>query len=175
MIDFRDYIAFAEYYTEQAEKTTDEVQQLRLLIPATLLAWFAIECFINNMLDDFSSVPAGMFSLHERAFLQERKLQFQDSGKELGKFIVGGSVYEPLDHKIMFLLAKFKARRRKRLKGGTLWQRFEAFKKLRNALIHPRRRGHLIPTTNQTRKSIETAKSIIQLVSRNVWRRKVDF
>jgi hypothetical protein len=56
MQSFRDYIGYAERYLLQTEETKS-ADVARLLIPATILSWVAIEAFINNMLDDFSSLP----------------------------------------------------------------------------------------------------------------------
>ncbi len=73
MLIYRDYLDIAEKYLLLAEEKNNisENNKNWLLIPATIIAWSAIESFINNILDDFGSLPESMFQLHERAFLLE--------------------------------------------------------------------------------------------------------
>lgn len=75
MFDYRTYLEYAEKYIQMAEDESKRTKRIEfLLMPSILLSWIAVEFFINNMLDDFSSLPDNMFELHERAFLLERIL-----------------------------------------------------------------------------------------------------
>ena len=65
--DTEKYLMLAEDEVERSSEAN------WLLIPATILAWSAIESFVNNMLDDFSTLPEGIFELHERAFLLDEE------------------------------------------------------------------------------------------------------
>jgi hypothetical protein len=70
MLSFRDYLSYAERYLRLAEDEVESSLDVAwLLIPATILAWAAIESFVNNRLSDYSSLPEDLFELHERAFL----------------------------------------------------------------------------------------------------------
>ncbi len=86
MLNFRNYLDFAEKYMMLSEDKREDVRWL--LIPTILLSWVAIESFINNMLDDFASLPPDLFELHERALLLEKRIQFIDEGQDKGKFMV---------------------------------------------------------------------------------------
>src|SRR5687768_15407626 len=106
-IDFREYIAYAEKHLAMAQDADEGTSLEWLLIPVVILAWAAIESFVNNMLDDFGSLPEDKFQLHERALLLEQKIRFVDKGDKAGGFILEGSEYRRLDNKILFLIAKF--------------------------------------------------------------------
>ena len=70
MREFRDYLRDARKYLSMAEDTVQKQENAEwLLIPAMILAWSAMESFVNNRCDDLSSLPSDMFELHERAFL----------------------------------------------------------------------------------------------------------
>jgi hypothetical protein len=176
MLTYRDYLAFAEKYLLLAEEKSKTLEDTNwLLFPATILAWSAIESFINNMLDDFGSLPESMFQFHERAFLLETRIKFIDRGNELGRFALDGTEYRRLEDKIGFLIAKFGQARQRVRKGDTLWQDFEDFKETRDRLIHPRRDKEVSLDIRKARKYISTSKKIIQFVSQHVWKKKVEF
>jgi hypothetical protein len=82
VIGFRDYISYAEKQLETAEKEIENGKSGDpYLIPSVMMSWSAIESFVNNRLDEFESLPAGLFALHEQAFLTEQHLTFQNSGE----------------------------------------------------------------------------------------------
>ncbi len=173
---FRDYIEYAEKHLMVAQ---DEIERSMnpssSLISATVLAWSAIESLVNNMLDDFDALPKDVFELHERAFLREKKLRFKDSGAEAGQFVLEGSEYRRLGDKILFLAAKFGKQSATTVKGHRLWDALHRFKDVRNALVHPRRTKEVTLTASTVEEFIDTAKSVINLVSEHVWKKKVRF
>lgn len=176
MLGFRDYLNYAErhlMFAEDAEKKVSDASWA--LIPAVILAWSAIEFFVNNMLDDFSSLPEDMFELHERAFLLEKRIKFVDTGDRIGQFILEGAEYRRLEDKIFFLMAKVATRNAQNLKGDALWQNFQEFKDTRDALVHPRRDKEILIDKEKVNKFIETSKEIIQLLSMYVWNKTVYF
>lgn len=177
MLIFRDYLEYANKYIRQAENNSERGINSNewLLIPATILAWTAIEAFVNNRLEDYSSLPDGIFELHEKAFLLEKRIKFIDKGARLGRFDLEGKEYRRLEDKIFFLVAKFSANPDKDIKGKTLWQDFEAFKETRDGLVHPRKGKEVPLNIELVKKYIETAKEIIQLISTHIWNKRVDF
>jgi len=176
MLNFRGYLGYAEKYLMLAEDEVERSSEANwLLIPATILAWSAIESFVNNMLDDFGTLPEGIFKLHERAFLLEKKIKFEDRGSRLGEFTLGETEYRRLEDKIFFLIAKIGSREAQNLRGGALWQGFKKFKETRDALVHPRRGKEVSLSIKQVEGFLETSKEVIQLVSDHVWNRKVHF
>jgi len=172
MLTYRDYLDYAERSLLDARNTHSSKW---LLIPATILSWSAIESFVNNMLDDFASLPEDIFELHEKAFLLEKRLSFVDHGENIGQFEIVGREYRKLDNKIFFLLAKCEGQDTKSVKGATLWLDFKDFKDMRDALVHPRRDKDLTITIEKVESFIKTSKSIIQLISKNVWKKEVNF
>ena len=173
MFDYRTYLEFAERYIRMAEEQAGSIQNVELyLIPSILLSWIAVEFFVNNMLDDFGSLPEDLFELHERAFLLEKKLIFVDHGGNIGKFVLDQTEYRRLEDKIFFLISKFSTVR-PIFKGDTLWQNFERFKDLRNKIMHPRKQLHIRITIDEAYKYHLTAKEIIKFVSKNVWGKPV--
>jgi hypothetical protein len=172
MLTYREYLDYAERSLLSAQKHEPSTQWL--LIPATILAWSAIESFVNNMLDDFASLQQNMFELHEQAFLLEKRLRFVDHGDEIGQFVLEATEYRKLDDKIFFLIAKCGGRDIN-VKGKTLWQEFQYLKDTRDALVHPRRDKDVALTNEMVESFIETSKSIIKLISRNVWKSEVTF
>jgi len=176
MFTFREYLSYAERYLSDAEQHYRNGGNVDwLLMPATILAWSSIEAFINNMLDDFGALPDGIFDLHERAFLLEKRIRFEDRGEQIGQFLLEGVEYRRLEDKILFLVAKFGDRRARNLKGETLWQNFQQFKDVRDALVHPRRDKEFELDTVRVRGFIQTAKDVIHLVGENVWNKKIEF
>jgi hypothetical protein len=176
MLGFREYLGYAEKYVMLAE---DEIGRSSdaswLLIPATVLAWAAVESFVNNILDDFGSLPEDLFELHERAFLLERRIRFMDSGDRLGEFALEGTEYQRLENKIFFLVAKFSTPGARNIKGATLWHQFQEFKETRDGLVHPRRGKEILLGIEKVNEYIGVARAIIELVSQHVWSRQVDF
>jgi len=174
MFDYRSYLEFSERYIQQAEDQTFQQQHPEwLLMPSILLSWIAVEFFINNMLDDFSSLPEDMFQLHERAFLLEKKLTFINQGENIGEFVLDQTEYRRLEDKIFFLIAKFSVKK-DNFKGDTLWQNFEKFKDVRNKIMHPRKEIDLQVTIESAKKYLANAKDIIKFVSNHVWGKPVE-
>jgi hypothetical protein len=171
MYNFRDYIGFAENYIALAEIETGNAH--RLLIPSILLAWVAIESFVNNMLDDFASLPPDLFELHERALLLEKQVVFVDEGANKGKFILEKTEYRRIEEKIFFMLAKF-GKDAELSKGDKLWQDFDKLKELRNNLMHPRKNLELTIDVDVAKQSLESAKRIIEFVARHVWGKTIE-
>lgn len=163
--NFRDYLSFSEKYISQSEEGKGDINYF--LIPAILLSWVAIESFINNMLDDFASLPKDIFELHERALLLEQRVKFLDESVDKGTFVLEKKEYRRLEEKIFFLLAKFGGKA-KLSKGDKLWQDFEKLKELRNAIMHPRKYVELELTVPLARQGHETSKNIILFVSEHV-------
>ncbi|MBD3337737.1 MAG: hypothetical protein GF353_01425 [Candidatus Lokiarchaeota archaeon] len=175
MIGFRDYIDFAEKYLRIAERSHKNGEDVNwLLIPSIIISWSAVEAFVNNMLDDFANVPQKLFELHERAFLLEKRIKFLNRGLKKGMFELEGNEYKRLDEKIFFLIAKF-GNTDKISKGDSLWQKFERFKSIRDNLVHPRRKEQTDISIDDVRDYVDTAKEIIQLLSKHVWDKTLAF
>lgn len=173
MISFRDYLGYAEKCLGKVNK--DDPISDWFLIPACILAWSSIEAFVNNMLDDFASLDPNMFQLHERSFLLEERLKFINEGENIGNFILEGKEYRKLEDKIFFLIAKCSGPDLKTVKGENMWQKFEKFKDIRDCLVHPRRGKVVNLTKEMVEEFIETSKHVIQLISKNVWKKEVTF
>lgn len=175
MSEFREYLDHSERFINAAEATTSEDEENALLCASIMFSWIAIESFVNNVSDDFNQVPSDMFPMHERAFLLEKKLRFEDSGSELGKFIIdrNQNEFRRLEEKIFFLIAKFS--QAKNLRGDSLWQTFEKFKDKRNKITHPRRNDEVTLDINETKDFFNVAREIIDLISKNVWKKSIDF
>jgi hypothetical protein len=115
-----------------------------------------------------------MFEMHERAFLLEKRLHFENKGASIGKFTLKGTEYQALENKIFFLLSKLGTRDTTRLKGGTLWGRFEEFKDFRDSLVHPRREKQAELTADKVKQHIETARELIQEISKRIWKKSIN-
>ena len=176
MLTFREYLTYAERHLMLAE---DEIEKGKdatwLLIPSIILAWASIESFVNNILDDFSALPDGIFELHERAFLLEKKLKLVDSGAKIGQFVLEGSEYRRIEDKIFFLVAKFRSTNSAIKKGDTLWGKFQEFRGIRDNLVHPRKGTSIPLSTEKIADYMDTARSIIRLLSTHVWGQEIDF
>jgi len=176
MLNFRDYLDFAERYVRDAENNSKNSIDIEwLLIPSIILSWTAIESFVNNRLYDYGSLSEKKFELHERAFLLEQKIKFNDSGEDIGTFSLEGKEYRRLEDKIFFLISKFSSKKEKDLKGKSLWQDFQEFKTLRDNILHPRTDKAIEININTVKKHIETSKCLIELISEHLWGKKVEF
>jgi len=175
MINFRDYLSYAETYLHLAEEKKQLSSDTKWsLIPSTIMAWTAIESFVNNRLDDLSSIPKDL-ELHEKAFLLEKRIRFNDRGSQIGEFNLEGAEYRRLEDKILFLLAKSGANTHSNIRGESLWQKFEKFKETRNAIVHPRLDKEFELNIEIVKGFIKTAKDIIQLISEHLWSKRIQF
>ena len=175
MRSFREYLRYASKHLASAEVAIQEHANPEWhLIPSIILAWSAIEAFVNNRFSDLKSLPENMFELHERAFLLEKHLRFVDSGSEIGKFILEGNEYQATENKIFFLLSKLGSQDTSGLKGGELWQRFRDLKDIRDSLAHPRIDNQPELRIDDVRNHIETAKDLIQLISERIWKARLN-
>ena len=177
-MSFHQYIRDSEYFYDQcceAFNDDNSIKEQRYIAASILFSFMAIESFINNMMDDFASLPAGLFTLHERGFLEEHAVQFESSGQNAGYFILTNRrEYKRLEDKILFLIAKFSGGS-KLDKGAGLWQKFEQAKEIRDKLSHPRKDSTLTLCAGNAKTALDGAKEIIQLVSTKVWKQKVEF
>jgi hypothetical protein len=164
MIGFRDYIRYAEKQLRVAEREIENGKSGDpYLIPSVILAWSAIESFVNNRLDEFDSLPSDLFAPHEKAFLIEKQLQFQQDGQHVGEFLIKGNSHKALSDKIHFLMAK---RRSRTIKKGTgLWQDFDGLREVRNSLIHPRKSKYKAITPESARECIRVSRKVIAFIS----------
>ena len=114
--------------------------------------------------------------IHEKAFLQDKKIKFVNSGKKKGKFIIDGVEYNRIEDKIFLLLEKFGENKTTNIsKGELLWQEFSSFKAARDGLIHPRQKNQIILSVTKVQSFIDTSKKIINLISQNIWSKKIIF
>lgn len=175
MRGFRDYLRYASKCLELAEDAVQKQENAEwLIIPAIILAWSAMESFVNNRCDDLNSLPVDVFELHERAFLLEKRLRFIDSGSDIGRFELEGREYQALENKMFFLLSKMGYQDTTNLKGGELWQRFQEFKDVRDSLVHPRQDKEIKLEMKDVSGFIETAKELIQVISERIWKKRLD-
>jgi hypothetical protein len=172
VISFRDYITYAEKQLAIAEREIENGKAGDLyLIPSVILSWSAIESFVNNRLDEFDSLPQGLFDLHEKAFLTEKHLTFQNSGESAGQFTIKGTAHKKLSDKILFLIAKCGGSVKK---GEQPWQDFDDFKEIRDSLIHPRRGKYTVIDADLARRCITISKKVIAFISQALGQ-KVEF
>ncbi|QYY58434.1 hypothetical protein [Dehalococcoides mccartyi] len=177
-MSYQQYVRDSEALYDQccdAFKSGNEANGRRCATASVLFSFIAIESFINNMMDDFASLPKDIFTIHERGLLGESYVQFESSGEKAGQFVLTNRrEYKRLEDKILFLIAKFGGGVTVD-KGSSLWQKFERAKQLRDSLTHPRKEETPTPTMKDTEEVLETAKEIIQMVSAKVWGIKATF
>ncbi len=124
------------------------------------------------MMQDYASLPDGVFSIHEKGFLEEKQVKFNRSGKDAGLFSVGTtSEFRRIEDKVLFLIAKFGDARVD--KGDKLWQKFEKVKKKRNSLTHYRRGCDIEVNLHDSQEAIDLAKELIEFLSKKVWRKSL--
>lgn len=173
MISFRDFLRFAEKLYLEAQSNCATRASYPYIIGSILSSWMSIEAFLNSMMQDFTFLPKGKLSVHEIGFLEEKQVRFATEGKKMGTFqIEKGPDYRHIDEKIMFLIAKFGDTKFVD-KGGKFWQKFERVKDLRNALAHPRRNREIDLTLKDAEDAMDVARSVIELVAKEVWRKPV--
>jgi hypothetical protein len=174
-VSYRELIENAQWLYDQAENAQkSSTIQERYSTASILFSFIALESFINDVMSDFTVLPTGLLTAHELGFLAERVVELADSGVNAGKFeITNKRRYHSLEYKIMFLVARFSKDTVD--KGSSLWQQFQQMKDIRDFLTHPRKDTPLIVTPADAEKAIEVAKDIIQLVSKKVWGKKVQF
>jgi len=175
MLNYRDYIDFAERYLRLAQDRHISEDINWLLIPAVILSWTALESFVNNRLNDYGSLPEEIFELHERALLLEQKVQFRTTGDKAGTFVLAGTEYRRLEDKILFLISKFGRKSVGGIKSGSLWQQFQEFKKARDSIVHPRLGKEVVLSIQDVQKYLETSKNLIQMLSEHLWGHRVEF
>lgn len=169
-LSFRAFAGYAERLHDQAVGATNQEAATPYLIGSILTSWISLESFVNSMMQDYANLPLDILSVHERAFLGERQVQFNRAGKDAGTFTIGSSQeFKRIEDKVLFLLAKFGDG--KVDKGGTLWQKFEKVKSKRNALTHYRRGNDTEVTVKDSREAIDLVKEVIEFLSKKVWKK----
>jgi hypothetical protein len=173
MLSFRDFLDYAELLYEDAKQKSEGRNAHPYIIGSMLNSWMSIESFINNMMQDFASLPEDMFTIHERGFLEEKQVRFANNGVKAGTFYLENKEeFRRLEDKILFLIARF-GKSRSIDKGRHLWQRFEKMKDKRNALSHPKRNREIELTLKDAQEAIEIARSVITIVSSEVWKKPI--
>ena len=174
MLGFRDYLNYAEKNIKRAEleKGSDVAW---LLIPAIIMSWISIESFVYSREKELIALPKERLDLHERAFLLEKRVRFITSGDQIGEFALEGIDRHSMEDKIVFLLAKYGTKNNHSIKESDLWRDFQDFKKLRNSLVHPKREKRLKLCLDDAKKHFRTAKNVIQMLSENIWHKKIAF
>lgn len=173
MLSFRNFLEYAEKLHGIAEEKGEGEGANPFIIGSILTSWIAIESFINNMMQDFASLPEDMFTIHERGFLQEKQVRFANKGDKAGTFYLENKEeFRRLEDKILFLIAKFGESKSVK-KGAHLWQRFEQMEKKRNNLTHPRRGREIELTLKDAKEAISVARSVIEFVSKEVWKKPI--
>lgn len=168
-LSFRTFVSFAEKLHDQAVSAESRAAAMPYVIGSILTSWIAVESFVNNMMQDYAVLPAGMFSIHERGFLQEKQVQFIRAGKDAGCFSISESPeFKRVEDKILFLIAK--VGRGNVDKGAHLWQQFEKVKKKRNALVHYRKGYEIELTVGDSQEAIEMGRELIEFLSKKVWK-----
>jgi hypothetical protein len=174
MPDFRFYLDAADELAEQAgESPAPEgaSSRTRAAVASILFASAALESFVNGLLEDYAAVPGSTFERHERAFMLEQDILFQDSGPDAGLLTVSGSRYRPLEHKVLFLLRR--VGKHKVDKGSKLWQRFRRAKDTRDALVHPRRSRETTPLPTDAEEAVAVTRELISTLGRLVLRKPI--
>ena len=173
MFSFRDFLDYAERLYQDAQSKGEGRGSVPYIIGSILNSWMSIESFINNMMQDFSSLPEKMFTIHERGFLEEKQVRFSNRGEKAGHFCLDNKEeFRRLEDKILFLIAKF-GKSKAVDKGAHIWQQFEKMKDKRNILSHPKRNRKIELTLKDAQEAIEVAKDVITLVSREVWKKPI--
>ena len=172
---YQEILQDAQWFCDQAESATEgSVVRGRFSTASILFSFMALESFMNNMMSDFTELPLGVLTPHERGFLAEKAVELSASGPNAGRFeVTDRQRYQNLELKIMFLVARFS--QDKVDKGSTLWQQFQKMKDIRDSLTHPRRHATKVPAPIDAEEAIKVAKAIIQLVSQKVWGKEVQF
>jgi len=173
MFSFRDFLDYAELLYKDAQTKGEGRGSVPYIIGSILNSWMSIELFINNMMQDFASLPDNMFTIHERGFLEEKQVRFANRGAKAGLFFLENKEdFKRLEDKILFLIAKF-GKSKAVDKGTHIWQQFEKMKDKRNALSHPRRSKNIELTLRDAEQAIAVAKDVIALVSKEVWKKPI--
>lgn len=165
---FREFLRYADTLHARASTAPNQNGAMPYLIGSILTSWIALETFVNNMARDYVALPKGKCSVHEEAFLLEKQVIFNKSGRNAGRFSIGKNPeFKRIDEKMLFLVAKFGSGSAE--KGGQLWQKFERAKERRNALIHYRRDSETTLTAEDAKETMETVKETIEFLSKAVW------
>jgi len=145
----------SKFFLEEAKNHDGKDQQkARTYIRASVITSFAaLEALVNALLTLIDTVED--LDLHERAFVQEKRVEFGDKGY----FEIKGHRSSPLKDKISFLYWR---REGKPIpKSNVVWSSFINATKLRNKLVHPKPRE--IPYAELT---VSAARSCLAAVSK---------
>jgi hypothetical protein len=123
----------ARYFLETARRLEREDTEKRVTyVRASVIAGFAaLEAWVNGLSFVLAEYDNEL-ELHERAFLQEQRVELDNAGY----FVIRGGRYRGLEEKIRFF--------HWRLKGTEIgskdptWIAFDFAKRLRNKIVHPK-------------------------------------
>jgi hypothetical protein len=143
---FEDYLEDAHYLSTKASEVSDDKEARRYYRASVFYAISAIEAFINYIGD--ASAQGEVLEPFEIALLTDKKFGLSKDGCFA---ILEPIEYHRLEDKIRFLLSKANS------KYDFLspdWSRFVEFKRLRDAITHPRNDKDEI-STQSYRKTIQ--------------------
>jgi hypothetical protein len=121
----------ARYFLESARhyRANDEEKCRTYLRACVITSFAALEAYINTLAYVVAEYGDDL-DLHERAFLQERKLELD----ETGNFVLRGQRYHRLEDKLRFLHWRSKGVRID--SKNTTWMAFQAAKDFRDSIVH---------------------------------------
>ncbi len=127
-----------------------------------LFAWAAFEGWINKTSLDFS-ITMKRLTVHERAFLTEKRIELKN-----GVFQLTNSIkYESNQEKLEFLLSSIA--KTKLNKSTKHWQDFQEIKKLRDSLVHPKLGSETSFNIEKAEKTIEVLVYYLNLLSKKLY------
>ena len=165
---FEEYLEDARHYANEGRNAADERVAKRAYRSAVFCIAAAVEAFVNYVADTLEQ--GGKFEAHEIAFLTDKK--FGLTGGAFQK--LNQAEFHRLEDKLVFLLTKFRANFDRATNPN--WARFQEFKKLRDAITHPRSAEDEIPLTRYKKmveSGLPSSIGIMDSLCKSVFRRRL--
>ncbi len=147
-------------FLEKAHETTDDTARHAFLHASLSLGFSSLEAHVNSIVDD--QLERTDLSVHERAFLSERKVNLQQ-----GAFALHDSLQmQRIDERIALLWTRCSVHDAFDYQSAS-WSHLKEGIKLRNELTHPREATEL--TTDRVGRSLSAIIDIIDIAYTRIY------
>jgi len=162
------FVDDSKFFLKEAKSHSNNYPLSLRFIKATIIcSWCALEGWLNCITYGFgTSLSNRQIELHEKAFLLEKKLKFNNGVWEIDKV----DNFQKTENKILFLLKRFGPHDIE--KGGKLWFNFKKIEKIRNGLVHAKTGKLDIRdlTINNAELAIKTIIEIMKILNKNIFK-----
>jgi hypothetical protein len=154
------------FLAKNEERQKNEKMQQMYSRAVIITSYCALEGFLNYIALSFSKTKSSDLSDFEKAFLLEKKIEINEKGRVI---LSNQDKYESTTKKLIFIFNKFGNYDIKK-NNPKFWDDFKNCEKLRNALVHPKKRDELyLINLKEAESTYKTISLLIDLLKTRIF------